>query len=53
MEPAFLDEGAEHVHDESISSVGIARPGECDLGRLNAWLAQLLKDQVPFRSAPH
>ena len=47
MEPDFLSEGPEdHIHDDTISSVGIARPGECDLEKLNAWFSQLLKDQV-------
>lgn len=50
MEPDFLSEGSEdHVHDDTISSVGIARPGECDLKKLNAWFTELLKDQVRNR----
>jgi G3E family GTPase len=44
-EPDFLDEGAEHRHDDSVTSVGIAAPGECDAGRLNAWLSALLRDK--------
>ena len=45
VDPEFLAEDAEHVHDETITSVGITAPGECDLGKLNAWFSQLLKDQ--------
>lgn len=42
IDPEFMALDAEHVHDDTISSVGIHRPGECDLGRLEQWLANLL-----------
>ena len=41
-DPEFLDPDAEHQHDETVTSVGIETSGECDLGRLNAWLGGLL-----------
>ncbi len=45
LEPTFLDEeGAEHQHDESISSVGITTAGgvKCDVDKLNNWMGMLL-----------
>ncbi|MFI9321596.1 CobW family GTP-binding protein [Kitasatospora aureofaciens] len=43
-DPAFLTE-TEHQHDTTVTSVGIDLEGELDEGRLNAWLAQLLRTQ--------
>jgi G3E family GTPase len=34
-----------HEHDDEVSSVGIALPGEVDPQRLNAWLSPLLQEQ--------
>ncbi|CAD7933231.1 unnamed protein product [Amoebophrya sp. A25] len=46
MEPDFLvEEGTEHVHDESISSVGLDILGECELDLLNRWMGSLLKEK--------
>ena len=45
MDPAFLDTEGEHVHDQSISSVGLRAAGALDLGRVNAWLGALLRDR--------
>ena len=45
MEPDFLGPDQEHQHDTSIANVGIVRRGWCDMARLNAWLAVLLRDQ--------
>jgi len=44
-EPDFLDPDAEHVHDETVTSVGISREGECDLAKLNAWFSKLLQEK--------
>lgn len=35
----------DHEHDEAVSSVGFALPGEMDEKRLNDWLAELLRTQ--------
>lgn len=37
----------DHEHDEAVTSVGIALPGDLDLARLNAWLSHLLRTQGP------
>jgi G3E family GTPase len=41
----------DHHHDESVSSVGIAMPGDLDLKKLNKWMGELLqtKGQDIFR----
>ena len=33
----------DHEHDEEVTSVGIALPGDFDLEKLNGWLGQLLR----------
>ena len=45
VEEDFLDIDGEHIHDNSISSVGIEFEGELDLDKLNLWLARLLRDR--------
>ena len=46
MEPGFLDtQGAEHQHDESVSSMSIVQPGEVDGEVLQDWLHTLLQTQ--------
>ncbi len=35
----------DHEHDEEVSSVGIALPGDFDLEKLNGWLSRLLRVQ--------
>jgi G3E family GTPase len=45
MEPDFLSPDAEHVHDETITSVGITIDGDLDLEKLNGWIARLLREQ--------
>jgi G3E family GTPase len=51
IDPAFLVDG-EHLHDTSVSSVGLELPGEVDVERLNTWLGDLLstKGADIFRS---
>jgi len=46
MEPEFLtDEGQEHLHDTTITNVGIEEVGDLDMDRANAWLQKLLKER--------
>jgi len=45
VEEDFLDTGAEHMHDDSVSSVGIEFEGALDLPKLNTWLTALLRDR--------
>jgi G3E family GTPase len=44
LDPAFLDQG-EHLHDTSVTSVGIELPGEVNPDRLNKWLGKLLAEK--------
>jgi G3E family GTPase len=45
-EPEFLKQDpGEHQHDDTVTSVGIERAGECDIGRLNEWLSILLREK--------
>jgi G3E family GTPase len=44
VDPTFLDDG-QHLHDASVSSVGIELPGELDNDRLNDWLGALLREK--------
>jgi G3E family GTPase len=44
VDPAFLQQG-EHLHDMSVSSVGIDLPGEVQPDRLNKWLGKLLAEK--------
>jgi G3E family GTPase len=44
-DPEFLDESAEHLHDLTVTSVGIEVEGDLDLDRLNAWLGELLRER--------
>jgi G3E family GTPase len=41
MDPTFLDDG-EHLHDQTVTSVGFDVDGEVDVQRLNDWLGWLL-----------
>jgi G3E family GTPase len=43
-DPTFLDQ-TEHLHDLSVTSVGIELPGDLDSDRLNTWLGRLLAEQ--------
>ena len=42
MDPGFLDEGEEHVHDQSVSSLSIVLPGELDLDDVSRWVRNIL-----------
>ncbi len=45
LEPDFLKEDGEHLHDTSVTSVGICVPGELNLARTNRWLQTLLREK--------
>merc|ERR1712174_165876 len=45
QDDAFLDDGAEHSHDERVTSVGIDVPGEVMGSKLNEWIGWLLKEK--------
>ncbi len=36
---------AQHEHDDSVTSVAVAAPGDLDPERLNRWLSELLREQ--------
>mmetsp|Transcript_59682 Transcript_59682/g.69757 ORF Transcript_59682/g.69757 Transcript_59682/m.69757 type:complete len:354 (-) Transcript_59682:66-1127(-) len=44
VEEDFLDTEGEHMHDNSVSSVGIEFDGGLDLTMLNAWLSKMLRE---------
>lgn len=44
VDPQFLEE-SEHVHDQSITSVGIEVDGPVDLDKINDWLGWLLREK--------
>lgn len=39
------EEGQEHMHDESVTSVGIELEGNLDMRHVNVWLSKLLSEQ--------
>jgi len=45
MDAGFLRDDQNHEHDSTVSSVGISCDGECELAKLNVWVAQLLKER--------
>jgi G3E family GTPase len=48
IDPGFLEEDPEdHVHDETVTSVGIEIPGDLSQGKLNSWLSILLQNNGP------
>jgi G3E family GTPase len=44
MDPTFLQQ-TEHLHDTSVTSVGIELEGDLDPERLNAWISRLLREK--------
>ena len=44
VDPQFLEE-SEHMHDQSITSVGIEADGSVDLEKINDWLGWLLREK--------
>merc|ERR1712232_164871 len=45
MDDGFLDDDAEHQHDDRVSSVGFNVAGEVEQEKLNNWLGWLLKEK--------
>jgi len=43
MDPEFLDTDGEHVHDNTVTSVGFNQLGELDLDKTNSWIGKLLQ----------
>jgi len=44
MDPEFLGDG-EHMHDDTIYSVGFKRAGSLNMERTNTWIAKLLQEK--------
>jgi G3E family GTPase len=44
LDPAFLEDG-EHLHDQTVTSVGIDLPGEVHVEKINDWLGWLLSEK--------
>jgi len=44
MDPDFLSE-SEHVHDNTVTSVGFEREGDLNMERTNTWIAKLLQEK--------
>lgn len=44
VEEDFLDTEGEHMHDDTVTSVGIEFDGELDLALLNSWLSKMLRE---------
>ena len=44
MDPEFLSDG-EHMHDETVSSVGFKQEGNLNMERTNTWIAKLLQEK--------
>merc|ERR1711865_999256 len=45
VEEDFLDTESEHMHDDSVTSVGIEFDGALDLKRLDTWLTTMLREK--------
>jgi len=43
MDPEFLNTDAEHVHDQTVSSLSINQPGEVHMALVNEWVDDVLK----------
>jgi len=44
MDPEFLSDG-EHMHDETVFSVGFQKEGDLNMERTNTWIAKLLQEK--------
>jgi len=44
MDPEFLSE-SEHMHDNTVTSVGFEREGDLNMERTNTWIAKLLQEK--------
>jgi G3E family GTPase len=47
VDPAFMDPNATHVHDQSVTSVGIDLPGDLNEAKLNTWFGSVLRELGP------
>lgn len=45
MDPSFLEEDQEHIHDQRVTSVGFSEGGELIIEKLNLWLGNLLRER--------
>lgn len=45
MDDGFLDTDAEHVHDDTISSVSLTHVGMMDLELIESWMGNLLREK--------
>eukprot|EP00933_Yihiella_yeosuensis_P042299 TRINITY_DN36850_c0_g1_i1.p1 TRINITY_DN36850_c0_g1~~TRINITY_DN36850_c0_g1_i1.p1 ORF type:complete len:458 (+),score=145.38 TRINITY_DN36850_c0_g1_i1:74-1447(+) len=45
MDDAFLEDNADHQHDDRVTSVGFHVPGEVEQTKLNDWIGWLLKER--------
>jgi G3E family GTPase len=45
MDPEFLAEDSTHVHDTSVTSVGITTDADLDQKKVQAWLSKLLREK--------
>jgi len=45
MDPEFLNTDGEHVHDQSVTSLGIHEEGSLDLDLIQAWVGELLQSK--------
>ena len=45
MDPEFLSEDAEHVHDESVSSLSISADGDCHMLLVNEFIGEILREK--------
>merc|ERR1719242_2699416 len=43
FDPEFLDEDAEHMHDQTVSSVGVKAEGNVDLNLLQTWISRVIR----------
>jgi len=47
VDPSFMDPNATHVHDQSVTSVGIDMPGDLNEAKLNTWFGSVLRELGP------
>merc|ERR1712060_204303 len=45
MDPEFLNTDGEHMHDQSVTSLGINQMGSLDLDMIQAWVGDLLQNK--------
>jgi len=46
FDPEFLKEDQEHLHDQTVTSVGVKVEGNVDLQLLNAWISKVIETGV-------